>query len=74
MSVRMANSEKKNLAPEICKRINAPITGNRGRNDTLKELLVGHDGSVEDKIATVKTAQVADQSRFEAAFKKLMKG
>ena len=70
----MANSEKKNLAPEICKRINSPITGNRGRNDTLKELLVGHDGSVEDKIATVKTAQVADQSRFEAAFKKLMKG
>ena len=41
-------------------------------NGTLKHLLVSHDATIEDKIATVKTAQVVDKGRFEIAFKLLM--
>ena len=40
---------------------------------SMKSLLVSHDGSMEDKIATVKTAKLVDNGRFEAAFKTLMK-
>ena len=40
---------------------------------SMNKLLVSHDESMEDKIATVKTAQLVDKPRFEAAFKKLMK-
>ena len=40
---------------------------------SMKNLLVSHDETVEDKIATVKTAQLADKGQFEAAFKTLMK-
>ena len=42
-------------------------------NGSMKDLLVGHDESIEDKIATVKTAQMVDKGRFEIAFKTLMK-
>ena len=40
---------------------------------SMKNLLVSHNGTVEDKIATVKTAQLVDKGRFEIAFKTLMK-
>ena len=40
---------------------------------SMKNLLVSHDESLEDKIATVKTAQLVDSGRFETAFKTLMK-
>ena len=40
---------------------------------SMKDLLVSHDGTTEDKIATVKTAQKVDKERFESAFKTLMK-
>ena len=42
-------------------------------NGSMKDLLVSHDESIEDKIATVKTAQMVDKGRFETAFKTLMK-
>ena len=42
-------------------------------NGSIKDLLVSHDESIEDKIATVKTAQMIDKGRFENAFKTLMK-
>ena len=42
-------------------------------NGSIKDLLVSHDESIEDKIATVKTAQMVDKGRFETAFKTLMK-
>ena len=42
-------------------------------NGSIKDLLVSHDESIEDKIATVKTAQMVDKGRFEIAFKTLMK-
>ena len=42
-------------------------------NGSMKDLLVSHDETIEDKIATVKTAQMVDKGRFEIAFKTLMK-
>ena len=42
-------------------------------HSSMKNLLVSHDESIEDKIATVKTAQLVDKGRFETAFKTLMK-
>ena len=42
-------------------------------NGSMTDLLVSHDESIEDKIATVKTAQMVDKGRFETAFKTLMK-
>ena len=41
---------------------------------SMKCLLFSHGETVEDKIATVKTAQMLDSGRFEVAFKTLMKG
>ena len=58
------------------------VTSNQGKTPeaedinftgSMKDLLVGHDESIEDKIATVKTAQMVDKGRFENAFKTLMK-
>ena len=40
---------------------------------SMKNLLVSHDETIEDKIAVVKTAQLVDNGRFEIAFKTLMK-
>ena len=40
---------------------------------SMKNLLVSHYETMEDKIATVKTAQMVDKGRFEIAFKTLMK-
>ena len=40
---------------------------------SIRNLLVSHDETIEDKIATVKTAQLVDNGRFEIAFKTLMK-
>jgi len=48
-------------------------TENVNFNGSMKDLLVSHDESIEDKIATVKTAQMVDKGRFEIAFKTLMK-
>ena len=39
----------------------------------IKGLLFSHGETIEDKIATVKTAQLLDSVRFEIAFKTLMK-
>ena len=39
----------------------------------MKNLLISHEETIEDKIATVKTAQMLDKGRFEIAFKTLMK-
>ena len=50
------------------------VTENPQQTKTvIKKLLADHDGSMDDKIATVKTAQKVDKGRFEMAFKTLMK-
>ena len=42
-------------------------------NSRMNNLLLSQDGTIEDKIATVKTAQMVDRGRFETAIKTLMK-
>lgn len=39
----------------------------------MKSLLLTHNETIEDKVATVKIAQIVDNGRFETAFKTLMK-
>ncbi len=39
---------------------------------SIKNVLISHDESIEDKIATVKTARLVDNERFDTAFKTLM--
>lgn len=41
--------------------------------DEMKKLFAKKVDSIDDKIATVKTAQRVDKGRFETAFKTLMK-
>ena len=48
-------------------------TENFNNGCTMTDLLFTHDETLEDKIATVKTAQLVDAGRFETAFKTLMK-
>ena len=67
---------------KIAQQKSETVTSNQGKtskaedinfNGSMKDLLVSHDESIEDKIATVKTAQMVDKGRFEIAFKTLMK-
>ena len=67
---------------KIAQQRSEKVTSNHGKtpdaeeinlNGSMKDLLVIHDESLEDKIATVKTAQMVDKGRFETAFKTLMK-
>ena len=67
---------------KIAQQKSEKVTSNQGKtpeaedinfNVSMKDLLVSHDESIEDKIATVKTAQMVDKGRFETAFKTLMK-
>ena len=68
---------------KIAQQKSEKVTSNQGKTPeaedinfigSMKDLLVSHDESIEDKIATVKTAQMVDKGRFEIAFKTLMKG
>ena len=67
---------------KIAQQKSEKVTSNTGKtpetedvnfNGSMNDLLVSHDESIEDKIATVKTAQIVDKGRFETAFKTLMK-
>ena len=61
-SEKVTANESKSLEAE-----DMNITG------SIRDLLVSHDETIEDKIATVKAAQMVDKGRFEIAFKTLMK-
>ena len=67
---------------KIAKQKSKEVTSNEAKtseaedvrfNGSMKNLLVSHDETIEDKIAIVKTAQFVDKGRFETAFKTLMK-
>ena len=69
----MADDDPKNQPPPAS---GTDAAGNEDPHQThkaIKKLLADHDGSMGDKIATVKTAQKVDKGRFETAFKILMK-
>jgi hypothetical protein len=68
----MAEDDPKNQPPAATA-ADTTVTGNpQQTNKVIKRLLADHDGSMDDKIATVKTAQKIDKGRFETAFKTLM--
>ena len=69
----MTKIEKKNFENVISKEARSLKDQDQKRHGSIKNLLVSRDDTIEDKIATVKTAQLIDKGRFESAFKTLMK-
>ena len=68
----MTNSEKQE--PLVMSNEMSKVASKEKTNGAMKKLLSDKFTSFDDKIATVKTAQVVDKGRFESAFKTLMKG
>ena len=69
----MTKIEKKDFGHEISKGIESSKSQEPNPYGSLKNLLVSHNETIEDKIATVKTAQLIDKGRVETALKTLMK-
>ena len=69
----MTKIEKKNFGHVTSKGTESQKTQDLRPHCGLKNLLVGHNETIEDKIATVKTAQLIDNVRVQTAFKTLMK-
>ena len=69
----MTKIEKKNFGHVISKGTESSSNKDLNPHDCLKNFLVSHNETIEDKIATVKTAQLIDKGRVETAFKTLMK-
>ena len=69
----MTKFVKKKLEQATSSKANYAKVGELDFCGSMKNLLVSHDETIEDKIATVKTAQLIDNGRFEIAFKTLMK-
>ena len=44
----------------------------KAKHDVVKTLLANEDESIDDKVATVKTAHQLDKERFESAFRTFM--
>ena len=68
----MAEDDPKNQLPAQTGADTAVTENPQQTNKAIKKLLADHDGSMDDKIATVKTAQKVDKGRFETALKTLM--
>ena len=68
----MAEDDPKNQPPVAPGADTAVSEKPQQTNKAIKRLLADHDGSMDDKIATVKTAQKVDKGRFETAFKTFM--
>ena len=68
----MVGDDPKNQPPAASGTDTAVTENPQQTNKAIKRLLADHDGSMDDKIATVKTAQKVDKGRFETAFKTLM--
>jgi len=50
----------------------APAVAKEHRQKAIKSLLATADQTVDDKLATVKTAHHVDKDRFQSAFRSLM--
>jgi hypothetical protein len=68
----MAEENPKNQLPAATGKDSVVTKHPQQTHKAIKKLLADHDGSIDDKIATVKTAQKVDKGRFETAFKTLM--
>ena len=51
----------------------APAVEKDQRQKAIKSLLATADQTVDDKLATVKTARHVDKDRFQSAFRSLMR-
>ena len=51
-----------------------PVIKKDNRQKAIKSLLATADHSVDEKLATVKTAHHVDKDRFQSAFRSLMGG
>ena len=69
----MTKIEKTNFENVISKEVQSLKNQDPKRHGRIKNLLVCRNETIEDKIATVKTAQLIDKGQFETAFKTLMK-
>ena len=69
----MTKIEKKNFENVISKEVQSSKDLGHKHHGSIKNLLFCHNDTIEDKIATVKTAQLIDKGQFETAFKTLMK-
>jgi hypothetical protein len=69
----MTEGDPKNQTPPAPGADTAVTENPQQTKTAIKKLLADHDGSMDDKIATVKTARKVDKGRFETAFKTLMK-
>ena len=49
-----------------------PVVEKDHRQKAIKSLLATADRTLDDKLATVKTAQHVDKDRFQSAFRSLM--
>jgi predicted negative regulator of RcsB-dependent stress response len=68
----MSEDDPKNQPPAATGADTAVAENPQQTNKAIKKLLADHDGSMYDKIATVKAAQKVDKGRFQTAFKTLM--
>ena len=68
-AVSGAGTTTKRGAPE---QQSAPAVEKEQRQKAIKSLLATADQTVDDKLATVKTAHHADKDRFHSAFRSLM--
>lgn len=69
----MAQTERKNVGHVTSTKVESLIVRDHKLHLSMKNLLVSQNETMEDKIATVKTAQLIDKGQFEIAFKTLMK-
>ena len=69
----MAKIAKKKTEQATASEVKSETTKDRSSLGRMKRLLLAHNETVEDKVATVKIAQLVDKGRFETAFKTLMK-
>ena len=67
---KIAKKNSEQVSSSVVKTAKATDLSSLGR---MKSLLLTHNETIEDKVATVKIAQLVDNGRFETAFKTLMK-
>ena len=69
----MTKTEKKKSEQDTASVVESAQASDRSSLGRMKSLLLTHNETIEDKVATVKIAQLVDNGRFESAFRTLMK-
>ena len=69
----MTKTEKKKSEQVAANVVKSAQASDRSSLCRMKNLLLTHNETIEDKVVTVKIAQLVDNGRFETAFRTLMK-